>query len=195
MVRFLWAGLAATICCAQTPRFEAAAIHPASPAESGAPSGCYTKAAYMRCTNVTLKRCIAGAYGVGQDRVLGGPDWADTDRFDITARADRPVGDKGLMSMLQTLLADRFNVALHRENRTAEAMVLEAGKNRPRLQAGGDAPRSWNNVHNHLEATDITMSDFAGILSRDLKLPVVDGTGLIGTYSFTLRWDPEVAEG
>lgn len=190
------AALAAGLSYAQPPRFEAAAIHPASPEESHGPSGCDTTTGFIRCTNVTLKRCIAGAYGVvGQERVLGGPEWADTDRFDIVARSDQPVGDRGLMAMLQTMLADRFKLAFHREIRNAEAMVLEVGKNGVKIQSAGDGRRSWNNVHDHLDATAITMADFAGILSRDLKLPVVDGTGLAGAYSFTLRWDPEVADG
>lgn len=187
--------LAAGLTYAQPPRFEAAAIHPASPAESGGPSGCETRTGFVRCTNIALKRLIAGAYGGGQDRVLGGPDWADADRFDIVARSDQPVGDKGLMAMLQTLLADRFKLALHRETRNADAMVLEVGKNGPKIQPAGDGRRSWNNVHDHLDATGITMGDFAGILSRDLKLPVVDATGLAGEHSFTLHWNPEVADG
>lgn len=192
----VFAALATGLSYAQPPRFEAAAIHPASPAESGGASGCDTTPGFMRCNNVTLKRSIAGAYNVGQERVLGGPDWADTDRFDIVARSDQPVGDKGLMAMFQTLLADRFKLALHREPRNAEAMVLEVGKNGPKIQpAPGDARHSWSNVHDHVQATRISMGDFAEILSRDLRLPVVDRTGLTGAYSFTLRWDPEVADG
>jgi uncharacterized protein (TIGR03435 family) len=195
MLRLVCVALAAGLSYAQPAGFEAAAIHPASPAESRGPSGCDTTTGFMRCTNVTLKRSIAGAYNVIQERVLGGPDWADTDRFDIVARSDQPVGDKGLMEMLQTLLADRFKLALHRETRSTEAMVLEVGKNGAKIPPAQEGRRSWNNVHDHLEATGITMADFAGILSRDLKLAVVDGTKLAGAYSFTLRWDAEVADG
>jgi uncharacterized protein (TIGR03435 family) len=192
----VFALLAAGLSYAQAPRFEAAAIHPASPEESHGPSGCDTATGFVRCTNVTLKRSIAGAYNVvGQERVLGGPDWADTDRFDIVARSAEPVGDRGLMEMLQTLLADRFQLRLHRETRNADAMVLEAGKNGAKIQPASDARHSWKNSHDHMVATGITMDDLAGILSRDLKLPVVDGTDLAGAYSFTLRWDPEVADG
>jgi uncharacterized protein (TIGR03435 family) len=191
----LCTALAAGMSRAQAPRFEAAAIHPASPAESNGPSGCTTTQDFMRCTNVTLKRSIAGAYNVGQDRVLGGPDWADTDRFDIVARSEQPVGDKGLTAMFQSMLADRFKLALHRETRNAEAMVLEVSRNGPKIQpAESDARGSWSNMHDHVQATKITMGDFAEILSRDLRLPVVDGTGLAGAYSFTLRWDPAVAD-
>jgi uncharacterized protein (TIGR03435 family) len=49
-------------------------------------------------------------------------------------------------------------------------------------------------MHDHLEATKITMSEFAEILSRNMNLPVVDRTGLSGAFTFALRWNPEVAD-
>ena len=175
-------------------QFEAASIHPTNANESVGPSGCVTTIGLMRCTNVTLKRCIVGAYGVGADRVLGGPDWINTDRFQITARSDQPVGDKGLMAMLQTLLAERFKLVLHRESRRSEAMVLQVAENGPKLQPSDRARASWRNMHDHLEATKITIGEFAEILSRNLNLPVVDRTGLTGAFNFTLYWNPDNAD-
>jgi len=61
------------------PRFEVAAVHPGRVEDLDRPSGCPNTPALLRCTNVTLKRCIVGAYGVLPDRILGGPDWIDTD--------------------------------------------------------------------------------------------------------------------
>ena len=149
----------------------------------------------MRCTNVTLKRCIEGAYGVGEDRVVAGPDWLDSDRYQITGQADRPVGDNDLMAMLQALLAERFKLVLHRESRRGESVVLEVAKGGPKLQLAPDgASASWKNMHDHIEATKITMGGFAGILARSLNLPVVDGTGLTGAFNFTLRWNPDNAD-
>jgi uncharacterized protein (TIGR03435 family) len=175
-------------------QFEAASIRPTNAEEIDEPSGCLTTAGLMRCTNVTLKRCIVGAYGVGPDRVLGGSDWINTERFQITARSDQPVGDKGLMAMLQTLLAERFKLVLHRELRHREAMVLQVAKNGPKLQPGDGARASWKNMHDRLEATKITMGEFAEILSRNLNLPVVDRTGLTGAFNFTLYWNPDNAD-
>jgi uncharacterized protein (TIGR03435 family) len=195
------AALLAAAGAAQTPtaqseqsQFEAASIQPVDPQKFDGTSGCVTTTGLMRCTNVTLKRCIGGAYGVGPDRVLGGPDWLDVDRFQITARSNQPVGDKGLMFMLQTLLADRFKLVLHREFHSGETMVLEVAKNGPKLQPAGDVRASWKNMHDHLEATKITMSELAEILSRNLNLPVADHTGLAGAFNFTLRWNPDNAD-
>lgn len=177
-----------------TPRFESAAIHPTDPADYGTPSGCPTTPGFLRCTNVTLKRCIVGAYGIGADRILGGPDWIDTERFQITARANEPIGDKGLMKMLQILLTERFKLALHRELRPGEMMVLEVAKTGPKLQPSpAGSSHSWKNLHDHLEATKLTMGELAEILSRNLNLPVEDRTGLAGAFDLTLRWNPNDA--
>jgi uncharacterized protein (TIGR03435 family) len=172
------------------PRFEVASIRPSSSEEVAAGwSGCQTTPGLVRCTNVTLKRCIVGAYVVGADRVLRGPDWIDTDRFQITARTGQAIGEKGLMLMLQALLAERFKLVLHRESRLGETMVLEVAKKGPKLQPAGAGKLSYNNAHEHLDATNMTMADFAEVLSRDLKLPVVDRTGLTGPFTLTLRWN------
>jgi uncharacterized protein (TIGR03435 family) len=171
-------------------RFEVAAIHPTDPRDLDAPSGCPNSPALLTCRNVTLKRCIVGAYGVLPDRVLGGPDWIDIDRFQISARPDQPSGDKAMMALLKTLLAERFKLVLHRESRPGETMVLEVAGNGPKLQPAGDSDsHSWKNMHDHLEATKITMGELAEIMSRNLNLQVVDRTGLSGTFNFTLRWN------
>jgi uncharacterized protein (TIGR03435 family) len=167
-------------------QFEAASIRPSSPEEVGA--GCQTTPGLVRCRSVTLKRCIVGAYVIGAERVLSGPGWIDTDHFDITARAIEPIGDKALMAVLQMLLAERFNLVLHRESRLGETMVLEVGKKGPKLEPAGGGKFSYKNAHEQLDATNMSMAGFAEILTRDLKLPVVDRTGLNGAFNFTLRW-------
>lgn len=180
---------------AQVPQFEVAAIHPTDPKEFATPSGCTTTPGLMRCSNVTLKRCIVGAYGIGPDRILGGPDWINTDRFQITGISDQPAGDKPLMTMLQALLAQRFKLACHWESRRSHGMVLEVAKHGPKLQPSSAEEGGYNNAHNHIEAKSITMGRFAEILSRNLNLPVIDRTGLTGAFKIMLRWNPDVADG
>ena len=171
------------------PQFEAASIRPSSPEEVAAGwSGCQTTPGLVRCTNVTLKRCIVGAYVIGAERVMGGPNWIDTDHFDITARASEPLGDEALMGMLQTLLAERFKLVLHRESRFGQAMILEVSKKGAKLEPAAGGKFSYKNAHEQLDATNMSMADFVEILTRDLKLPVMDRTGLTGAFSFTLRW-------
>lgn len=76
-----------------------------------------------------------GAYGVGPHQIVGGPDWLTSSAFEISAKAETPdSGDAELMVMLQALLADRFKLVLHRENRVMPAFVLEVDKNGPKLE-------------------------------------------------------------
>jgi uncharacterized protein (TIGR03435 family) len=170
-------------------QFEVASIRPSSPEEVAAGwAGCKDSPGLVRCVNVTLKRSIVGAYGIGAERILGGPGWIDADHFDITARSHEPASEKALMAMLQTLLAERFKLVLHRESRPGEAMLLEVGKKGSKLKPAGGGKFSYNNAHEQLDATNMSMADFVEILTRDLKLPVMDRTGLTGAFSFTLRW-------
>ena len=147
----------------------------------------------LTAINVTLKRCIMGAYAVGPNQIFGGPDWLDADRFEITAKAEQPVGDQILMTMLQGLLAERFKLALHREAKPIEAYVLEVAKNGPKLEKGDGQGARTSNGRGDIVATNATMDRFAEILSRQTDLPVVNQTGLEGVFNLKLQWTPENA--
>jgi uncharacterized protein (TIGR03435 family) len=169
--------------------FEVASIRPsnADPRSSGMNTG----NGRLDAINVTLKRCIMGAYSVGPNQVFGGPDWLDSDRFDITAKVEQPLGDRALMVMLQTLLAERFKLALHREEKPIQAYVLEVAKNGPKLEKGDGQAAKTSNGRGDLVATNATMDRFAEILSRQMDLPVVNHTGLEGVFNVKLQWTPE----
>jgi uncharacterized protein (TIGR03435 family) len=171
-------------------RFDVASIRPSSPGELDGPTGAYTGHGLARMTNVTLKNCIVEAYGVGPDRVHGGPDWIDTERFQITAKADQPLGEDIVRLMLQTLLAERFKLKLHRETRRSETLVLQVAKNGSKLPPAGNEPRSIYNGHGRIEAKTVSMTEFADVLSGELKLPVIDRTKLSGVFNLTVQWNP-----
>jgi uncharacterized protein (TIGR03435 family) len=176
---------------AAAQQFEVAVIRPsnADPRSSSMNTG----NGRLNAVNVTLERCIMGAYGVGPNQVVGGPDWLDSDRFDITARAEQPLGDRALMTLLQTLLADRFKLALHREAKPIEAYVLEVAKNGPKLEKGDGQGAKTSNGRGDIAATNATMDRFAEILSRQMDLPVVNHTNLDGVFNVKLQWTPENA--
>ena len=179
-------------------RFEVAAIRPSGAADASS-SGISTGHGLLHGDNVTLERCIIGAYGVGPQQVVGGPDWIATDRWDIRAKAGTAdAGDHVLDLMLQSLLADRFRLALHRDTRTMSAYVLEVDAKGPKMEKAeqgesvtnahtisGDHPRVTIDVRN------TGMDMFAQILSRSMDLPVVNQTCLQGIYNFTLSWTPD----
>ena len=154
-------------------------------------SGVDTGHGRLNATNVTLKRCIMGAYAVGPTQIVGGPGWLESDRFDIAAKAEEPVGDRILMAMLQGLLAERFKLALHRETRVIEAYVIEVGKGGPKLEKGDGGASATSNGRGDLAVSNTTMDRFAEVLSRQMDLPVVNHTGLEGVFHLRLQWAPE----
>jgi uncharacterized protein (TIGR03435 family) len=171
------------------PHFEVASIKP-SVADS-ANSGGKSAKGRLVMSNVTLKRCIMGAYGIGPNEIAGGPDWLDSDRFEIVAKADEVVGDKALMEMLQTLLAERFQLTMHREMRPVRAFILEVAKSGPKLEKSTSEESSTLNGRGSIVAKGTTMKRFASVLSRQMDLPVVDRTGLEGSFDMKLQWTPE----
>jgi uncharacterized protein (TIGR03435 family) len=180
------------------PQFEVASVK-LSGADPNSSSGMYTGHGRLDAHNVTLKRCIIGAYGVGPHEISGGPNWLDTDRFDILAKADQPINDDAvLMLMLQGLLAERFQLAIRRETRTIPALVLEVAKNGPKLEKAdaGDVPStttSTNNSGAKIGARHTDLDSFAKILARQMSLPVLNQTGLSGIFNFKLHWTPDDA--
>ena len=186
--------------CAQTPpapRFEVASIKP-SAAGPNSTSGIQTGRGKLYGQNVTLKRCIIGAYSVSPHQVVGGPDWLDSDRFEINAKSDQPAADDPLfMTMLQALLADRFKLALHRETRPMQVYVLEATKAGAKLDKAPSSESGTNTTSTNtgvtIDAHNIDMDSFAQKLARSVDLPVVNRTGLDGIFNLKLSWTPERA--
>ena len=98
--------------------------------------------------NAPLLMLIQNAYAVQAYQVVGGPGWLNTDGFDIEAKPETNVDRKQTWPMLQTLLADRFKLALHRETRELPVYALTAKSNlklpapkEGRLPRSGSAPR------------------------------------------------------
>src|SRR5579871_1667514 len=129
--------LSAAAACAQTAKFEVASIKPSDPAQGTDSSGNHSGQGRLVMNNVTLKRCIMGAYGISPNIIFGGPAWLDVDRFEISAKAEQATaGDKDMMMMLQGLLAERFKLAIHRETKMVDAYVIEVAKGGPKMAKG-----------------------------------------------------------
>jgi uncharacterized protein (TIGR03435 family) len=181
---------------ATAPVFDVATVKPTK-AESSSASGLDTSHGMLDAENVTLKRCIMGAYNIGPQQVIGGPDWLDSERFDIAAKSDQPVSDDAvMMTMLQALLSDRFKLVLHRETRIMSAYVLEVDKDGAILQqAKGGEPSNNTSTGRAgrvtIDNANTGMDLFTEVLARKMDLPVINQTGLKGIYDFKLHWTPE----
>jgi uncharacterized protein (TIGR03435 family) len=121
---------------AARPEFEVASIRPSKPGTRttfGVGNGGASEA------NVTLKALIAFAYRLQGYQILGEPGWVSSDRFDIEAKAaDRNADPGQLRLMLQSLFADRFKLALHRETRQANVYALVVAKGGPTIKSSAD---------------------------------------------------------
>jgi uncharacterized protein (TIGR03435 family) len=138
---------------------------------------------------VTLQNCLEAAYGVKPYQVSG-PDWLDSDRFDISARAEGAHSKDELMLMLRALLASRFKLTLHRERKALPVYALLPGKNGPKLRPSeGEGDVSMGPAPSGIGFQRVSMTDFASRFLSRLPMigrPVLDKTGLSGKYDFTL---------
>jgi uncharacterized protein (TIGR03435 family) len=133
--------------------------------------------------NVTLKQLIAYAYHLWNYQIAGGPNWLDSDAYEIEARTDRPFNPEQFRPMLQALLAERFKLTLHRETKQVPIYSLVVDKNGPKFH-----PRKGG-VDASTEQRGISFDDLpslAGILSNFCDRPVVDQTGLKGDFDLQL---------
>jgi uncharacterized protein (TIGR03435 family) len=181
------------------PAFEVASIKPADPAANG--SSTRTSQGRLTMTNVTLKRCIQIAYRIQEYQVSGGPNWLDTARFDIVAKAadsdeklPNAVRQERMEAMIRTLLEDRFQLAIHRETKVLPAYTLTVGKNGHKLkEAEPGEGSSTSSGRGKLTAKRVSMADLAVRLSSLMDRPVVDMTGVKGTFDLALEWTPDDA--
>jgi uncharacterized protein (TIGR03435 family) len=159
---------------APKPQFEVATIRPNKSGESGASLG-PRPGGRLNGTNQTVRNLIRNAFNLQPYQMIGGPDWMDSDRFDIVAKAaDADLDEKGMMLYpqfmlrLQALLEDRFQMVTHWETRELPvyALVLATeGKLGPKLQAhtgdcdrarGGPPPASGSAASNCGTRTNVT---------------------------------------
>jgi uncharacterized protein (TIGR03435 family) len=186
------------------PSFEVAEIKPADPNNPMPGKGRMLPGGRLDLPGMTLKRIIMFAYGAREDMISGGPKWAGQDRFDIVAKAPPNASQEVIRPMCQSMLADRFELAIHREDKVQSAYVLTLGK-RPAKYQQGDGGRqecTWTNLEGRLrrrECHNLTMAEFARQLPGwggiGIDLPVVDETGLKGAYDFHLDVSASAAKG
>jgi uncharacterized protein (TIGR03435 family) len=196
---------------AAAPEFDVASIKPNNAVSGGGragPSGGSLRYMPGRVVGtVTARRIITEAYHLTDYQLSRRPGWFDNDRFDIEGRASTPVDENQLRPMLQTLLAERFKLVVHHEAKEMPVYAITIGKNGPKLgeatpgdsspivilSKGSDArltkPAKEGNA-DYVVVARGSMQHFADMLSRtpSIDRPVLDKTGLHGTYRLFLHW-------
>lgn len=171
--------------------FEVASIKPPNP-KGDRGMNMNVEGGTLRMHNATLKFCIMSAYAVQDSLIEGGPGWINSDPFEITAKFGNGTHDQ-FVQMLQTLLSDRFKLAVHRETRQVPVYTLTLGKSGAKLHAadpGGDAFLGRRGRTGPLTGRKASMPQLASLLSMLMGRKVLDQTGLTGLYDFTLEFAP-----
>lgn len=183
---------------AAPPEFEVAVVKAANPSNGAMPQKeRFLPGGQVEIPNGTIRQFMMAAYGVREDLITGGPKWLDSDRFDIVAKTPPDTSIETLRLMLQSLLAERFKLAIHREDKVMPTYELVVAKGGSKLQPSPNPGRqtcAWSVVENGLrrrECHNMTMAELAAQLPGwggiGIDRPVVDLTELKGAYDFQLE--------
>ncbi len=147
--------------------------------------------------NQTVGSIMEVAFGVHPKQILNLPTWADTQRFDVQGVPDQE-GEPNVVQfreMLRKLLADRFGLQLHTEQREMDRYAMRIAKGGPKLERTKSAPDTLPSINGtgtktttSLKITNVSMEDLAQELQDVRDRPVVDETGLRGRFDCTLSW-------
>jgi len=201
------------------PAFEVASIKPHPPDAGGRvtvgimpqPGGRLT------VTGANLRALIRFAYNIDNAQISGGPTWMDSDQYDIVAKGDGNATTDQLREMLQTLLADRFQLRVHHASKELPVYVLGVTKGGAKLKPStqdtvtgpsfpprgggstlggrGEGARSARGVFMGGGTAQIngpmTMPELSQLLANLVGRKVIDKTGLDGRYDVKLEWTPQ----
>jgi uncharacterized protein (TIGR03435 family) len=190
------------------PELEVASIR-LNPSFAPAASVSVSPGGLLTFANVTFRYVIQRAYGLRPSQVVGGPDWLDSENYDLIVRTGKPGAPEQLMPVLQTLLAARLKLVLRKEARETSVFALVlAGSDRqlgPQLRASsmvcgmpqalappGERPICGGRSGvGFISAGGVTMDELARSLSPMVERPIVDRTGLTGGFDLDMKWAAE----
>jgi uncharacterized protein (TIGR03435 family) len=148
--------------------------------------------------NSTLRDLIMNSYELDPHQIVGGPTWVATDEYDIDAvAADGAQASDQWNVMLQKLLADRFKLTFHREQREMSVYALVVGKAGPKLKAADPNEQHGSSCAGFGVCTfrNEPIELFARWLQfAVLDKPVQDTTKIAGTFDFSLKWTPDESQ-
>jgi uncharacterized protein (TIGR03435 family) len=202
-----------------SPRFDVASVKPSPPRSPGRASmmnfrgGPGTRyPGRIDWQNISLANFLAVAYNVRSYQIAG-PEWMDSAAFDVAATMSTDATTQEFHLMLQRLLAERFKLTLHHEQRESAAYSLVVGKGGPKMKESAEAQPAPGKMQRdedgfpvfpgmrdtyttsnagrmRIHAIGETMARFAMLLSGQLRRPVTDATGLNGKYDFVVTYAP-----
>lgn len=178
--------------------FEVASVKPAAPLKPGESRGTRFKPDGIDFYT-TLRYCITFAFGI-RDYQLSAPGWLRDTTFEIVAKAPAGTKREQFPEMMRTLLAERFKLQIHRETKDFDGFALVVAKGGPKLTPGTAKPDASGRLFTFQTrmspggngSIDYKANSLA-FLARNLESligrPVIDETGLDGTYDLTLEYN------
>lgn len=160
----------------------------------------------MSATNIPVEMMIEYAYDVKGDRISGLNGPVKDAQFDVHAKVlpredgnPPKLSDQQLQAMMIPLLADRFHLKVHLEQKIMPVYELVAAHGGPKVNLSTEASvdgsinTNFTNTDRVLTATSASMSDLAEMLSDLVHRQVIDKTGLQGRARMTLKWTSDEA--
>ena len=185
--------------------FDVASIKQSKNLEAGGTVGIRAGGQFF-AVNAPLRAALTYAFNLPSYKVVGGPDWLRTDRYDVDTRANGVPTPQEAREMVKSLLAERCKLAFHWEHRELDGFALVSARPgiqgpqlssstvdclrdfaaTPRCREGG---LTFGSVHT-LNVVGAPMSIIVSVAESELAAPVLDDTQLAGTFDVELRWTP-----
>jgi uncharacterized protein (TIGR03435 family) len=184
--------------------FEAADVHVSAKVRTPSMAAGGLRGTRYLVRQATMVDLISLAYDVDNDKILAGPSWLDTGRFDVSARAPSGSNPEQAKLMLQTLLAQRFSLKFHKDSKELPGFVLSTGSGKPKMKPAADAaappncqgqpqaPSPDTVPQQVVDCRSMSMDDFARIVGQiaNNSSSALNKTGLEGKWDFTIKWTP-----
>jgi len=178
-----------------TLRFEVAAIKPVADVPPGARIGYNdAPAAVLTFENLTLRMLISSAYGVLDERISG-PGWLDEARFTITAKPPAGYEPSQRPTLIRNLLIDRFGLVAHQEKKDVSGFALRVDASGHQLVTAKGERTFLTGRPGLISGNGRRIVEILPQLTRTVGSPVIDETGLSGTYDIKLQWTPQLNAG
>jgi uncharacterized protein (TIGR03435 family) len=173
------------------PAFDVVSVKPNKSATASEDSGIRITAGRLTATRVNLLALISKAYDIPVLLIYGGPSWVSSEAFDVEAKTNSPADEDQVKKMLQTLLANQFQLRVLRRMREVAVshMTMEGRPSKlTKPKEGETSSLKWTQVS--ITGQKVTMADVAGFLTRALRQVVIDKTGLEDEFDFKIDNTP-----
>ena len=202
------------------PKFEVADVHSSPQTSQPGVRGPFFSSGRYELRFATMVDLISMAYNVDPEKIAGGPNWLELDRFDVFAKISGGSNAESRRRMLQALLAERFHLVTHTDKKPMAAFALTAGKHPDLKESSSDeqtgckfdvqnAPNGPPTPGTPIQLPTIlytckntTMEAFAAAIPNIPaagqylnNLLVIDQTGLKGSWDFSLHFTPKLPAG